>query len=125
MRQDGEIQVKTAGVLLLGLLGFGGLIVLSVAGVKAAIAILVTSGTIVGMIALGNLLGGRTTPDRAPYHGDDDGQSQSNEAQADSRSIGVPTDSLNTGAATDSQSTEAQADTRSTEAGAMGDLSRS
>jgi len=58
--------VKTVGVLL-GIALFGGLIVLAVAGVTGATAILVTAVAIVGMIALGNLLGGRTTPNRAPY----------------------------------------------------------
>jgi len=52
---------------LLGLVAFGGLIVLSVAGLTAAIGILVTAAALVGMIALGNLLGGRTTPNRPPY----------------------------------------------------------
>lgn len=55
---------------IIGLVAFGGLIVLSVAGVTAALAILVTAGAIVGMIAMGNLIGGRTTPNRPP-HGDD------------------------------------------------------
>ncbi|MGH9028172.1 MAG: hypothetical protein ACRDV4_00930 [Acidimicrobiales bacterium] len=52
---------------LLGLVGFGGLIVLAVAGLSAATAVLVTAFAIVAMIALGGLLGGRTTPNRAPY----------------------------------------------------------
>lgn len=51
----------------IGVAAFGGLIVLSIAGVTGAIGILVTAAAIVGMIALGNLLGGRTTPNRAPY----------------------------------------------------------
>ncbi len=55
---------------LIGLAAFGGLIVLSVAGVTAALAILVTGGAIVGMIAIGNLLGGRTTPNRPPHRPD-------------------------------------------------------
>jgi len=58
--------VKAAGWLL-GLVAFGGLIVLSVAGMTAAIGVLVTATAIVGMIALGNLLGGRTTPDHPPH----------------------------------------------------------
>ena len=60
------MPVKAAGWLL-GLAVFGGLIVMSIAGVTAAIGVLVTAAAIVGMIALGNLLGGRTTPDRRPY----------------------------------------------------------
>lgn len=55
---------------LLGLATFGGLIVLSVAGVNAALAILITGSAIVGMIAMGNLLGGRTTPNRPPHRPD-------------------------------------------------------
>ncbi|MGA2036149.1 MAG: hypothetical protein ABSH04_00990 [Acidimicrobiales bacterium] len=58
--------MKAAGWLL-GLVAFGGLIVLSVAGMTAAIGVLVTATAIVGMIVLGNLLGGRTTPDHPPY----------------------------------------------------------
>ncbi len=61
--------MKAAGWLL-GLVLFGGLIVLAVAGMTAAVGVLVTVIAIVGMIALGNLLGRRTTPDRLPYQGD-------------------------------------------------------
>jgi predicted lipid-binding transport protein (Tim44 family) len=50
-----------------GLAAFGGLIVLAVAGVSSATAVLFTAVAIVGMIALGNILGGRTTPNRAPH----------------------------------------------------------
>jgi hypothetical protein len=50
-----------------GLALFGGTIVLAVAGLTAATAILVTAAAIVVMIGLGNLVGGRTTPNRAPY----------------------------------------------------------
>jgi small neutral amino acid transporter SnatA (MarC family) len=53
--------------VVLGLAAFGGLIVLAVAGVSGATAVLVTGGAVVAMIGLGNLVGGRRTPDRAPY----------------------------------------------------------
>jgi hypothetical protein len=53
--------------VVLGLAAFGGLIVLAVAGVTGATAVLVTGGAVVAMIGLGNLVGGRRTPDRAPY----------------------------------------------------------
>ncbi|MHB8328630.1 MAG: hypothetical protein ACYDD6_03215 [Acidimicrobiales bacterium] len=49
-----------------GLALVGGLIVLSVAGATAALAVLLTGAAVVGMIALGNILGGRTTPNRPP-----------------------------------------------------------
>lgn len=52
---------------MIGVVALGGLIVLAIAGVTAAIGVLVTAAAIVGMIALGNMLGGRTTPDREPY----------------------------------------------------------
>jgi hypothetical protein len=61
--------MKTAAVVL-GLAAFGGLIVLAVAGVSGATAVLVTGGAVVAMIGLGNLVGGRRTPDRAPYDAD-------------------------------------------------------
>jgi drug/metabolite transporter (DMT)-like permease len=62
--------VKVAAVIL-GLGAFGGLIVLAVAGVSGATAILVTAAAVVGMIALGNLVGGRHTPNRTPYQPED------------------------------------------------------
>lgn len=53
---------------LLGLVAFGGLVVLAIAGLTAATAILVTAFAIVGMIALGGAVGGRrSTPNRVPY----------------------------------------------------------
>ena len=55
-----------AAAVVLGLGAFGGLIVLAVAGVTGATAILGTGVAIVAMIALGNVIGGRTTPNRAP-----------------------------------------------------------
>ena len=55
-----------AAAVVLGLAIFGGLVVLAVAGVSGATAVLVTGAAIVVMIALGNILGGRTTPSRAP-----------------------------------------------------------
>jgi hypothetical protein len=58
--------MRVAAVVL-GLAGFGGLIVLAVAGVSGATAVLVTGVAVVAMIGLGNLVGGRRTPDRAPY----------------------------------------------------------
>jgi hypothetical protein len=56
-----------AAAVVLGLAAFGGLIVLAVAGVAGATAVLVTGGAVVAMIGLGNLVGGRRTPDRPPY----------------------------------------------------------
>jgi hypothetical protein len=64
--------VRVAAVVL-GLATFGGLIVLAVAGVSGATAVLVTGGAVVAMIGLGNLVGGRRTPDRAPYGGEPGG----------------------------------------------------
>jgi hypothetical protein len=52
---------------VLGLVLFGGLIVLAVAGVTAATAVLLTAAAVVAMIGLGNAVGGRQTPNRAPY----------------------------------------------------------
>jgi hypothetical protein len=51
---------------IFGLAIFGGLIVMAVAGFTAATAILVTTGAIIAMIGLGNIVGGRTTPNRVP-----------------------------------------------------------
>jgi drug/metabolite transporter (DMT)-like permease len=59
---------------LLGLVAVGGLIVMAVAGMTAALGVLVTAVAIVGMIALGNLLGGRTTPDRPPFSSEGDAE---------------------------------------------------
>jgi hypothetical protein len=64
--------VRVAAVVI-GLAAFGGLIVLAVAGVSGATAVLVTGGAVVAMIGLGNLVGGRRTPDRAPYGAEPDG----------------------------------------------------
>ncbi|MHB1503293.1 MAG: hypothetical protein ACYCTL_05145 [Acidimicrobiales bacterium] len=47
---------------LLGLATVAGLIVMAAAGLRGALAILVTVGAIVLMIAMGNVLGGRGTP---------------------------------------------------------------
>jgi hypothetical protein len=58
--------VRVAAVIL-GLALFGGLVVLAVAGVTAATAVLVTAAAVVAMIGLGNAVGGRSTPNRAPY----------------------------------------------------------
>jgi hypothetical protein len=58
--------VRVAAVIL-GLVLFGGLVVLAVAGVSAATAVLVTGAAVVAMIGLGNAVGGRQTPNRAPY----------------------------------------------------------
>jgi len=57
-------------VALLVLVALGALIMLSVIGMAAAAGALVSVGAIIAMIALGNLLGGRTTPDRPPYPAD-------------------------------------------------------
>jgi predicted lipid-binding transport protein (Tim44 family) len=67
--------VKAAGWVS-GLVVLGGLIVLSVAGMTAAVGVLVTVVAIVGMLALGNLLGGRTTPERRPYQVDRNSKSE-------------------------------------------------
>ncbi|HXX89129.1 MAG TPA: hypothetical protein VEI83_02765 [Acidimicrobiales bacterium] len=55
-----------AAAWVLALLALAGLIVLSVAGLSGALAILLTAVVLVAMVALGSLLGGRKTPDRAP-----------------------------------------------------------
>ncbi len=60
--------MRVAAVLL-GLALFAGLIVLAVAGVTAATAVLVTAGAVVAMIGLGNAVGARHTPNRAPLGG--------------------------------------------------------
>ena len=52
---------------VLGVVLFGGLIVLAVAGVPAATAVLITAAAVVVMIGLGNAVGGRHTPNRSPY----------------------------------------------------------
>ena len=62
------MRVKTVAFVL-GLAALGGLVVLAVAGVTGATAVLVTGAAIVVMIALGNILGGRTTPNRPPLGG--------------------------------------------------------
>ena len=51
---------------LLGLATVAGLVVLAVAGLSAATGILLTAVAVLAMIALGNLIGGRSTPERAP-----------------------------------------------------------
>jgi hypothetical protein len=58
--------VRIAAVVL-GLAAFGGLVVLAVAGVSGASAVLITGAAVVAMIGLGNAVGGRHTPNRAPY----------------------------------------------------------
>jgi hypothetical protein len=58
--------VKLVGWLI-AIGGIGGLIVLAVSGLSAATGVLVTAVAIFAMIALGGLLGGRNTPNRAPY----------------------------------------------------------
>jgi drug/metabolite transporter (DMT)-like permease len=57
--------VRTVAVLI-GLAAFAGLVVMAVAGVTAATAVLVTGAAVVGMIALGSLLGARRTPEVSP-----------------------------------------------------------
>jgi hypothetical protein len=52
--------------VILGLITFAGLIVLAIAGLSGALAALLTLAALVAMIALGSILGGRHTPDRAP-----------------------------------------------------------
>ncbi|MHB8680506.1 MAG: hypothetical protein ACYDA2_00210 [Acidimicrobiales bacterium] len=58
---------------VLGLALVAGLVVLAVAGVTAATAVLVTAAAVVAMIALGGIMGGRSTPNRepVPLHGAD------------------------------------------------------
>ena len=58
-------------MFFLGVLLLGGLVLMAIAGVTAAIVILVTGIAIVVMVALGGVLGGRSTsslPPR-PLHG--------------------------------------------------------
>jgi hypothetical protein len=52
---------------ILGVVLFGGLIVLAIAGVSAATAVIITAAAVVVMIGLGNAVGGRHTPNRSPY----------------------------------------------------------
>ncbi len=52
---------------VLGVVLFGGLIVLAIAGVSAATAVIITAAAVVVMIGLGNAVGGRHTPNRSPY----------------------------------------------------------
>jgi hypothetical protein len=52
---------------VLGVVLFGGLIVLAIAGVTAATAVIITAAAVVVMIGLGNAVGGRHTPNRSPY----------------------------------------------------------
>ncbi len=69
-RRYGGVRVtRTVKVYawVLGVVVIGALIVLAVAGAVAAAAILVTIGAIVVMTLLGNLMGGRATPTKAPY----------------------------------------------------------
>jgi hypothetical protein len=67
-----------AAAWILGLAGMAGLIVLAVAGLTGAVAILVTGVAIIAMIGLGNVLGGRTTPNTFPSesgaNGDNDAE---------------------------------------------------
>jgi len=58
--------VRTLAVVL-GVVALGALVVLAVAGVSGATAVLVTGAAMLAMIVLGNILGARRTPDRAPY----------------------------------------------------------
>ena len=53
--------------VVLGLVLFGELVVLAVAGVTAATAVIITTVAVVVMIGLGNAVGGRNTPNRSPY----------------------------------------------------------
>jgi small neutral amino acid transporter SnatA (MarC family) len=76
--------------VVLGLAAFGGLIVLAVAGVSGATAVLVTGGAVVAMIGLGNLVGGRRTPDRAPYGGGPDGGEPGGVERAEPAGDGSP-----------------------------------
>ena len=52
--------------MVLGVIALGLLVVLAVAGVTAATAVLVTGAAVLAMIVLGNQLGARRTPERAP-----------------------------------------------------------
>ena len=73
--------------MLLGLLGLAGLVVLAVAGVTGATAILVTGAAVLAMIGLGNAVGGRHTPARAPY---DPSATGAPDAGADATDTGGP-----------------------------------
>ena len=53
--------------VVLGVVLFGGLVVLAIAGVSAATAVIITAAAVVLMIGLGNAVGGRHTPSRSPY----------------------------------------------------------
>jgi hypothetical protein len=76
--------VKAAAVVL-GLAALGALIVLAVAGVTGATAILGTGVAIVAMIALGNIIGGRTTPNRAPPSVGEAGESGAENPESEPR----------------------------------------
>lgn len=52
---------------LIGLLAFGGLVVLAAAGVTAAIGVMVTAFALVAMIGLGSSLRPHSRPVRDPY----------------------------------------------------------
>ncbi len=71
--------MRVAAVLL-GLALFAGLVVLAVAGVTAATAVLVTAAAVVVMIGLGNAVGGRHTPNRAPSVPGSDASADADEA---------------------------------------------
>ena len=75
--------------VVLGLAAFAGLLVLAVAGVSGATAVLVTGGAVVAMIGLGNLVGGRHTPDRAPYGADPAGGGNAEPEGADGGQTGA------------------------------------
>ncbi len=63
--------MRVAAVII-GFVVFGGLVVLAIAGVTAATAVIITAAAVVVMIGLGNAVGGRHTPTRAPFPADDD-----------------------------------------------------
>jgi hypothetical protein len=94
--------------VILSLAAFAGLIVLAVAGVSGATAVLVTAGAVVGMVALGNLVGGRHTPNRAPY--DPEGAES---ADSDGEQVADPDEGQATGGqAVEGQAVEEQRGTR-------------
>ncbi|HUY62998.1 MAG TPA: hypothetical protein VMV14_00600 [Acidimicrobiales bacterium] len=69
--------MRTGAKVLAGVLAvavFGGLVVLAVAGASAVLGVLLTAVAVVAMIAMGNLIGGRNTPNRTPHPVEEPGE---------------------------------------------------
>jgi len=81
--------VRIAAVVL-GLAAFGGLVVLAVAGVSGASAVLITGAAVVAMIGLGNAVGGRHTPNRAPYDAGPDDTDETDDAAPGRSGVSEP-----------------------------------